>query len=145
MAKRLIVLLLAATAGTGAYTYFNRPPTSLVLTGIVTTHDVVVSSQIGGRLERLAVQEGDTVTRDQVLAVIAPDELRAESSYALANAQGLSSQVQEAAAALRDGVRKVVASKVVTYDLARQMPGATEVRTSAFAQAVVDAIRGARR
>jgi len=101
MAKRLIVLLLAATAGTGAYTYFNRPPTSLVLTVIVTTHDVVVSSQIGGRLERLAVQEGDTVTRDQVLAVIAPDELRAESSYALANAQGLSSQVQEAAAALR--------------------------------------------
>ena len=51
----------------------------------------------------------------------------------------------EAATALRDGVRKVVASKVVTYDLARQMPGATEVRTSAFAQAVVDAIRGARR
>ena len=51
----------------------------------------------------------------------------------------------EAATALRDAVRTVVASKVVTYDLARQMPAAQEVRTSVFAQAVVDAIRGARR
>jgi len=51
----------------------------------------------------------------------------------------------EAATALREAVRTVVASKVVTYDLARQMPGAREVRTSVFAQAVVDAIRGARR
>ncbi|MGI0149104.1 MAG: isocitrate/isopropylmalate family dehydrogenase, partial [Thermoplasmata archaeon] len=51
----------------------------------------------------------------------------------------------EAATALRDAVRTVVASKVVTYDLARQMPGAREVRTSVFAQAVVDTIRGARR
>ena len=99
--KRLIVLLLVIGAGTGAYTYFNRPPTSLVLTGIVTTHDVVVSPQIGGKIESLLVKEGDAVVRGQLLAVIAPDELRAESSYASANAQGLSSQVQEAEAALR--------------------------------------------
>src|SRR2546430_17676160 len=52
---------------------------------------------------------------------------------------------QEAAVRLRDAVRKVVASKVVTYDLARQMPGSKEVRTSVFAQAVVDAIHGALR
>src|SRR5258705_6216006 len=101
MAKRLIVLLLVVAGGTGAYTYFNRPPTALVLTGIVTTHDVVVGPQIGGRIEKLAVQEGDTVVRDQVIAVIVPDELRAESSYASANAQGLSSQVEESVAALR--------------------------------------------
>jgi len=101
MAKRLIVLLLVVAGGTGAYTYFNRPPTALVLTGIVTTHDVVVGPQIGGRIETLTVQEGDTVVRDQVIAVIVPDELRAESSYASANAQGVSSQVQESVAALR--------------------------------------------
>ena len=52
---------------------------------------------------------------------------------------------QEAAVRLRDAVRKVVASKVVTYDLARQMPGSKEVRTSVFAQAVMDAIHGALR
>jgi isocitrate dehydrogenase len=51
----------------------------------------------------------------------------------------------EAAVRLRDAVRKVVASKVVTYDLARQMPGSKEVRTSVFAQAIIDAIHGAPR
>src|SRR6059036_1122217 len=52
---------------------------------------------------------------------------------------------QEAAVRLRDAVRSVVGSKVVTYDLARQMPGAKEVRTSAFARAVIDAMDGAGR
>src|SRR5919198_999418 len=51
----------------------------------------------------------------------------------------------EAAAALREAVRSVVASKVVTYDLARQMPGAREVPTSGFARAVAEAIREAHR
>jgi isocitrate dehydrogenase len=51
----------------------------------------------------------------------------------------------EAASALRDAVRTVVASKVVTYDLARHMSGAKAVPTSGFAQAVVEAIRGAHR
>jgi len=41
---------------------------------------------------------------------------------------------------LRNAVRAVVASKVVTYDLARQMPGARSVGTTAFAQAIVDAV-----
>src|SRR5205823_15095027 len=50
-----------------------------------------------------------------------------------------------AASALRDAVRPVVASKVVTYDLARHMTGAKEVSTSGFARAVVEAIRGAHR
>ena len=82
-AKKLRPVLVAA-AGGGAYFYVNRPPIELTLTGIVTTNDVVVSPQIGGRLEKLAVSEGDAVKRDQILGLIAPGELRAESSYALA-------------------------------------------------------------
>jgi len=50
---------------------------------------------------------------------------------------------KEAATRLRDAVRKVVAAKIVTYDLARQMPGAKEVGTSALAKAVVETIHGA--
>jgi multidrug resistance efflux pump len=99
--KQLILLLLLAAAGAVAYFYLDRPSTALVLTGIVTTHDVVVSPQIGGKIETLVVTEGDPVTRGQLIAVIAPDELRAESSYASQNAQGLTSQVREAEAALR--------------------------------------------
>src|ERR1700741_1409059 len=107
-ARKAILPLLVIAAGVGAYFYLNRPPAALVLTGIVTTNDVVVSPQIGGRLEKLMVSEGDEVKRDQLLAVIAPDELRAESSYAMANAQGLTSEVQEAQAALRYEERQTV-------------------------------------
>lgn len=101
IARRLLILVLVVGASIGAYAYFNRPPTALVLTGIVTTQDVVVSSQISGKIENVSVREGDTVTKGQLVALIVPDELRAESSYASATAQGLSSQVQEAEAALR--------------------------------------------
>ena len=52
---------------------------------------------------------------------------------------------RDAAVRLRSAVKSVVGSKVVTYDLARQMPGAKEVRTSAFARAVIDAMDGAGR
>ena len=52
---------------------------------------------------------------------------------------------RDAGARLRDAVKSVVGSKTLTYDLARHMPGAKEVRTSAFAQAVVEAVNGARR
>jgi len=52
---------------------------------------------------------------------------------------------KEAANRLRDAIRKVIASKLITYDLARQLPGAKQAATSVFAQAVVDAIRGAPR
>src|SRR5712692_863325 len=52
---------------------------------------------------------------------------------------------KEAANRLRDAIRKVIASKLITYDLARQLPGAKQVATSVFAQAVFDAIRGAPR
>jgi HlyD family secretion protein len=96
----LIVVFLGAAAW-GAYTYLNRPPSSLVLTGIVTANDVIVSPQIAGQLSRLLVRESDQVKKGQLLAVVAPDELQADTAYYAQNAQGLSSQVQESQAALR--------------------------------------------
>jgi len=72
-----------------------------VLTGIVTTDDVIVSPQIGGQIEQLLVKEGDAVKKGQLVAVIVPDELRADTAYYSHNVAGLSSQVQESEAALR--------------------------------------------
>jgi HlyD family secretion protein len=99
--KRLLPLLLIAAIGAGAYVYLNRQPDALVLTGVVTTNDVIVGPQIGGRIDELRVQEGDTVTQGQIVAVIAPDELRAESDYAVHNVEGITSQIQQSQAALR--------------------------------------------
>ena len=39
------------------------------------------------------------------------------------------------------GVEQALASKRVTYDLARQMDGATEISTSAFGDAIIAGMR----
>jgi len=44
----------------------------------------------------------------------------------------------EVARAIVRGLEGAIKSKRVTYDLARQMPGATEVSTSAFADAIIE-------
>jgi HlyD family secretion protein len=102
--KRLLrALPLLAVLGltVGAWWYTSRPPTSLTLTGVVTTDHIVVSPQITGRLTQLMAREGDTVKTGQLLAVLAPDELREERAYYSFSAAGMGSQVQESEAALR--------------------------------------------
>jgi HlyD family secretion protein len=99
--KPALPLFILLAAGGGAYYYFNRPPTELVLTGIVTTREVLVAPQVGGRIEQLLVADGQAVTRGQLIAVLAPDELRAERAYAVHNAESVGSQIEEARASMR--------------------------------------------
>jgi HlyD family secretion protein len=102
MRRRLVILIvLVAIAGGVTYFYLHRPPPALVLTGIVTTDDVVVSPQIAGQIAQLLVKEGESVKRDQLVAVINPEELQADTAYYSHNVAGLSSQVAESEAALR--------------------------------------------
>ncbi|MEQ1573761.1 MAG: efflux RND transporter periplasmic adaptor subunit [Vicinamibacterales bacterium] len=97
---RFVILLLVGS-GIGYYAWLQSRPRPLILTGIVTTHDVVLSPQIGGRLDQLLVVEGDIVHKGQLVAVIASDELREEQVFYTATAEGASSQVRESEAALR--------------------------------------------
>jgi HlyD family secretion protein len=100
--KRVIrLILLAAIIGGIAYYATRKPPAVLTLTGIVTTNDVIVSSQIAGRIDQLLVKEGDTVRKDQMLAVMAPDELMADREYYQHSVEGLGSQVRQSEAALQ--------------------------------------------
>jgi HlyD family secretion protein len=99
--RPLLVLLVLVAIGVGAYYYLGRPPTELTLTGIVTSNDVTVSPQISGQILELKVAEGDMVKKDQLVALIRPDELRADTAYYTHSAEGLGSQVRESEAALR--------------------------------------------
>jgi HlyD family secretion protein len=101
MLRRILVLLLLALGVAAGVWYYRRPPTALVLTGIVTTHEIIVSPQIGGRIDKLLVDEGDTVHKDQIVAVLALDELRQEREFYNYTAAGIGVQVQESEAALR--------------------------------------------
>jgi HlyD family secretion protein len=106
--RPLLILLILGGAGYAAFRYVNRPPTSLTLTGIVTTNDVIVSPQIAGQIRQLLVNEGDVVKKDQLVAVIMPDELRADIAYYQHSAEGLGSQVKESEAALRYQERQTI-------------------------------------
>ena len=45
---------------------------------------------------------------------------------------------QDAADAIVAGLEATIAEKIVTYDFARLMEGATQVKTSEFASAIID-------
>src|SRR5438552_4158693 len=107
--KRVVrLILLLGIVGGIAYYSMQKPPSVLTLTGIVTTNDVIVSSQIAGRIDQLLVNEGDAVKRDQMLAVMQPDELMADRAYYEHSVEGLSSQIQEGEAAVRYQQRQTV-------------------------------------
>jgi len=50
---------------------------------------------------------------------------------------------QEASELIMKGMEHAIGNKTVTYDLARQMPGATEVSTSGFGDAIIAGMKGA--
>lgn len=123
MIRRLFAVILVVVLIGGAvalYRIFNRS-NGIVLNGIVTTHEVNVSPQIQGRLIQLPVKEGDTVKAGQLLAVIDPQELKADQSFYAHSVQGAAAQVEESEAALkfqeaqtRDQIRQAEASLAAT-------------------------------
>jgi HlyD family secretion protein len=96
----LIVLVLAAIAG-GVYYALNRAPGEIVITGIVTTDDVIVSSQVQGRLQALKVRQGDLVKKGDLLATIAPGEWAADMSFFEQSERQAATQVSQGEAELR--------------------------------------------
>jgi multidrug resistance efflux pump len=98
---RLLALLAVVVISGAAFGWSSFRPSTIVLTGVVTTNDVFVSPQVAGQIGELPVKEGDTVQKGRLLAVLVPDELKADTAYYAQNAAGLSSQVKESEAALR--------------------------------------------
>jgi len=96
----LAIPLLIVLAGS-LYWFFNRAEREIVLTGIVTTDDVIVSAEVQGRLDRLLVREGDAVKDGQLLAVIQPEEWKADVAYYANSEQESAAQVERAEADLR--------------------------------------------
>lgn len=80
--KFFIFLAILATLA-GIYYFFTTDRSSdEVLVGVVDANNVVVSSKIMGRIERLAVDEGTPVKQGDLIAVIDSGELRAAKNAA---------------------------------------------------------------
>ncbi len=104
MRKRKIQLsILAALIVIGAAIYFVavRPAREIILTGIVTTDEVIVSPEIQGLLQRVLVHEGDAVTNGELLAVIQPRAQQADMAFYASSEQSSASQVTQAEADLK--------------------------------------------
>ncbi len=84
---RLTLFLLVIVIAGGASVFSGLRTIPLTLTGIVTTNDVIVSPQVAGQLGQLLVNEGDVVKKGQLIATIAPDELKADTAYYAQNAK----------------------------------------------------------
>jgi HlyD family secretion protein len=123
-------VLLVLAGGVFYYkAYLRSQP--MVLTGIVTTDDIVVSSQIQGQLTRLYVKEGDAVQAGQLLATIFPRELQADRSFYTHTEQSTAAQVTQAETALKY-------QEAQTRDQIRQAEAALASAVAQVAQAKAD-------
>jgi RND family efflux transporter MFP subunit len=95
------LLVLAVTAG-GVIYMLTRPPREIVLTGIVTTDEVIVSPEIQGRLQRLLVREGDAVTNGELLALIQPQEQQANVAFFTSSQQQSTADLAQSQADLEN-------------------------------------------
>lgn len=96
MKRQIVILIVAVIVLASLYFFFRPHPNQITLTGIVTTDDVMVSPEIQGRILHLLVNRGDTVTNEQLLAVLQPKEWKAEMAFYANTEQQWAAQVEVA-------------------------------------------------
>jgi len=97
---RPLILVLAVIAGI-VYYVINLRAHDTVITGIVTTDNVIVSAEIQGRLQQLLVKQGQTVKRGELLGVIQPQEWKADMAFYANSERQSEAQVAQAEADLK--------------------------------------------
>jgi len=123
----ILILIILGVVG-GIYYATTRKPARIILTGIVTTDEVIVSSEIQGRLQQLSVKEGDPVTNTELLGVIQPQEQLANTAFYTSSEQQSTADLAQAQADLENARLNLERIKVLytnnvesvqTYDQAR--------------------------
>lgn len=94
--------ILLAAAVYGAMLYFSPAPGGLRLYGNVDIRDVNLAFRVGGRVQRLYVDEGDAIRPGELLAELDPEPAQRDVAQAEAELASLSARL----ALLRAGYRK---------------------------------------
>jgi len=139
MKKRKILLVILSLAVVAGCIYYasTRQSGELILTGMVTTDEVIVSSEIQGRLQQLLVKEGDAVTNGELLAQIQPEQWQADMAFYASNEQQSSADLVQAQADSENarlnferitGLYTNQVESVQAYDQARTAYEATQAR-----------------
>jgi len=95
------ILVLAVVAGAVDYA-LTRSREEITLTGVVATDEVIVSPEILGRLQKLFVREGDTVTNGELLAQIQPEQWQADTVFYASSEQQSAADLAQAQADLEN-------------------------------------------
>jgi RND family efflux transporter MFP subunit len=144
----IVVLILAVLAGGLLYTSIQEPR-RIVLTGIVTTDEVIVSSQIQGQLQRLWVREGDAVTNGELLAQIQPQAWQADLDFYKSSEKQAAAQLVQAQADLEnaslnfkriEGLYSNKVESVETYDQMRTACAAARAKVESI-ESLIQAAR----
>ena len=94
--NRVFVILGLLTVGSLVwYLWTSRTSPDLKLIGTVDANEVMVSSKLQGRIEKLAVDEGQAVKAGQLIAVIESEDLSAAHRAAQASAESQRGKLAE--------------------------------------------------
>jgi HlyD family secretion protein len=98
--KRLLLIpvgLLLVIAGFGVRSWFFQPnEAGLELSGRIEGYETNLGAKTGGRIESVAVREGDRVQQGQVIARLEDEELQAQLAAAQASRAAAQEQVNQA-------------------------------------------------
>lgn len=95
--RRILILFAVLLVGAiGWYVWSTRQPSGMRLIGTVDANEVIISSQIPGRIATLPVEEGEHITSGELMATIQSEDLQAATTAAAATAQSDAFKVEEA-------------------------------------------------
>src|SRR5438309_7187364 len=123
-ARNKVFILLGILFLIALVFYLTTTPrgSDLDLIGTVDANQVVVSSQVGGRIAKLLVDEGTKVKQGDLIASLDPSELEAQARAAAATIDSLRSQVsatQATSAATQGSTTSSVANAQARLEAAR--------------------------
>jgi multidrug resistance efflux pump len=92
--KKFVIAFALIVVAAAVYYFVSVDRSSdLVLIGTVDANQVIVSSQVQGRIQKLLVDEGTQVREGDLIAVLDPQELEAQRNAAQATVSSLQSQL----------------------------------------------------
>ena len=135
--RNKFLVLLGVLCVVALIYYFVSTPRSkdLVLIGTVDSNQVIVSSQVGGRITKLLVDEGTQVKQGDPIAILDPSELQAQERAAAANIASLRSKVAETRAT-KEAMQGTTSSNVANAQARLQATRAQLLQAEAMLQRV---------
>ena len=111
--NRVFIILGLLVAGSLVwYLVTARPPDDLKLIGTVDANEVLVSAKIPGRLEKLNIDEGQSVKAGELIAVVESEDLLAAQNAAAANYLSNQSKLAETMETQRQNEGEVTSASI---------------------------------